>query len=108
MDAHVKHGQKPSGPFFDEPLRCAIECDTGCASSHQRFEFFRSWHSEIVDVGLRCGDAVTFEAQEKIWALWPAMWAWTPNNLLARRKRVTTLDLSPGNFYDLSTVKVSG
>ena len=24
------------------------------------------------------------------------------------RKRVTTLDLSPGNFYDLSTVKVSG
>jgi peptide/nickel transport system substrate-binding protein len=48
------------------------------------------------------------EAQDKIWALWPAMWAWTPNNLLARRKRVTTLDLSPGNFYDLSTVKVSG
>ena len=48
------------------------------------------------------------EAQEKIWALWPAMWAWTPNNLLARRKRVTTLDLSPGNFYDPSTVKVSG
>jgi peptide/nickel transport system substrate-binding protein len=36
------------------------------------------------------------------------MWAWTPNNLLARRKRVTTLDLSPGNFYDPSTVKVSG
>ena len=69
MDAHVKHGQKPSGPFFDEPLRCAIECDTGCASSHQRFEFFRSWHSEIVDVGLRCGDAATFEAQEKIWPL---------------------------------------
>ena len=35
------------------------------------------------------------------------MWAWTPNNLLARRKRVTTLDLSPGNFYDLSTVRVA-
>jgi peptide/nickel transport system substrate-binding protein len=52
-------------------------------------------------------NALLKEAQEKIWALWPAMWAWTPNNLLARRKRVTTLDLSPGNFYDLSTVKVS-
>ena len=34
------------------------------------------------------------EAQEKIWALWPAMWAWTPNNLLAKRKRVTALELS--------------
>jgi peptide/nickel transport system substrate-binding protein len=53
-------------------------------------------------------DALLKSAQEKIWALWPAMWAWTPNNLLARRKRVTTLDLSPGNFYDLATVAVSG
>jgi ABC-type transport system substrate-binding protein len=52
--------------------------------------------------------ALLKQAQEKIWALWPAMWAWTPNNLLAHRKRITTLDLSPGNFYDLSTVKVSG
>ena len=53
-------------------------------------------------------DALLKSAQEKIWALWPAMWAWTPNNLLAHRKRVTTLDLSPGNFYDLATVAVSG
>jgi ABC-type transport system substrate-binding protein len=52
-------------------------------------------------------DELLKQAQEKIWALWPAMWAWTPNNLLAHRKRVTTLELSPGNFYDLSTVKVS-
>ena len=62
--------------------------------------------SQNPDVAAR--NAQLKEAQEKIWALWPAMWAWTPNNLLARRKRVTTLDLSPGNFYDLSTVKVSG
>jgi ABC-type transport system substrate-binding protein len=48
------------------------------------------------------------QAQEKIWALWPAMWAWTPDNVLAKRKRVTTLELSPANSYDLSTVKVSG
>ncbi len=53
-------------------------------------------------------DGLLKQAQDDIWAQWPAMWAWTPNNLLARRKRVTTLDLSPGNFYDLSTVKVSG
>jgi peptide/nickel transport system substrate-binding protein len=62
--------------------------------------------SQNPDVAAR--NAQLKDAQEKIWALWPAMWAWTPNNLLARRKRVTTLDLSPGNFYDLSTVKVSG
>jgi ABC-type transport system substrate-binding protein len=62
--------------------------------------------SQNPDVAAR--NAQLKEAQEKIWALWPALWAWTPNNLLARRKRVTTLDLSPGNFYDLSTVKVSG
>jgi len=52
-------------------------------------------------------DALLKSAQEKVWALWPAMWAWTPNNLLARRKRVTTLDLSPGNYYDLATVAVA-
>jgi len=53
-------------------------------------------------------DALLKEAQEKIWALWPAMWAWTPENVLAKRKRVTTLELSPANSYDLSKVKVSG
>ena len=48
------------------------------------------------------------QAQEKIWALWPAMWAWTPNNVLAKRKRVTTLKLRAINSYDLSMVTVSG
>ena len=53
-------------------------------------------------------DALLKQAQEKIWALWPAMWAWTPDNVLAKRKRVTTLELSATNSYDLSKVKVSG
>ncbi len=48
------------------------------------------------------------QAQEKIWALWPAMWAWTPNNVLAKRKRVTNLDLRATNSYDLGSVTVSG
>jgi ABC-type transport system substrate-binding protein len=52
-------------------------------------------------------DAELKQAQEKIWALWPALWAWTPDNVLAKRKRVTTLDLSATNSYDLSKVKVS-
>ena len=37
--------------------------------------------SQNPDVAAR--NAQLKEAQEKIWALWPAMWAWTPNNLLA-------------------------
>lgn len=48
------------------------------------------------------------QAQEKIWAQWPAMWAWTPNNVLAKRKRVTTLTLRAINSYDLGAVTVSG
>lgn len=47
------------------------------------------------------------QAQEKIWALWPAMWAWTPNNVLAKRKRVATLKLRATNSYDLGSVAVS-
>ena len=53
-------------------------------------------------------DDLLQQAQEQIWAQWPAMWAWTPDNVLAKRKRVTTLELSPANSYSLSMVKVSG
>lgn len=48
------------------------------------------------------------QAQEKIWAEWPAMWAWTPNNVLAKSKKVTGLNLLAINSYDLSAVTVSG
>ncbi|WP_329101747.1 ABC transporter substrate-binding protein [Micromonospora sp. NBC_01699] len=51
--------------------------------------------------------ALLGQAQERIWALWPALWAWTPDNVLARRKHVTALGLSPANSYDLSKVRVS-
>jgi peptide/nickel transport system substrate-binding protein len=47
------------------------------------------------------------QAQEKVWATWPALWAWTPNNVLAKRKRVTTLKLRAINSYDLGAVTVS-
>jgi peptide/nickel transport system substrate-binding protein len=47
------------------------------------------------------------QAQEKVWALWPAMWAWTPNNVLAKRKRVQGLKLRAINSYDLGSVTVS-
>lgn len=53
-------------------------------------------------------DALLKDAQEQIWAKWPAMWAWTPNNVLAKRKRVTDLKLRATNAYDLGAVAVSG
>lgn len=53
-------------------------------------------------------DALLKQAQDKIWAQWPAMWAWTPNNVLAKRKRVTALKLRATNSYDLGSVAVSG
>lgn len=53
-------------------------------------------------------DELLKQAQEKIWATWPALWAWTPNNVLAKRKRVTTLKLRATNSYDLASVSVSG
>ena len=36
------------------------------------------------------------------------MWAWTPNNVLAKRKRVQNLNLRATNSYDLAVVTVSG
>lgn len=69
MDATVGRGPKPGDAFLNEPLKWAIECDTACTPTGKRFEFFRSWHSEIVDVSLRCGDTCTFQARERIWQL---------------------------------------
>ena len=52
-------------------------------------------------------NALLADAQEKIWAEWPAMWAWTPNNVLAKRTTVGGLNLRAINSYDLSAVTVS-
>ncbi len=52
-------------------------------------------------------DALLADAQEKIWAEWPAMWAWTPNNVLAKRTTVGGLNLRAINSYNLSSVTVS-
>ena len=107
MDAQVEQGRKPTDPLLDEPLDCAIECDTACACAHERFEFFRSWHSDIVDVGLRCGEAVTFKAHEKIWQLGDLAFAaidYSPHHLLRweHKKKpavdhwLVTVKFSPG------------
>ncbi len=71
---------------------------------------------EITDLITRAGaesddvkrDDLLQQAQEKIWAQWPSMWAWTPNNVLAHRDRVQGLTLRAINSYDLSSISVAG
>jgi len=50
---------------------------------------------------------VLAQAQQLIWAQWPALWAWTPNNVLAKRSRVQNLNLRATNAYDLAAVTVA-
>ncbi len=69
MNARVELGPTSAAAFADEPLRCAIECDTARARAPERFDVFRNWHSSILDVGLKGGETITFEATEKIWQL---------------------------------------
>jgi ABC-type transport system substrate-binding protein len=47
------------------------------------------------------------QAQQQIWAQWPALWAWTPNNVLAKRSRVQGLNLRATNAYNLASVTTS-
>lgn len=45
-------------------------------------------------------------AQEQVWAQWPALWGFVQNNSLAYRSRVSGIELSPVNSYDLINVRV--
>ncbi|TWF47379.1 helix-turn-helix domain-containing protein [Neorhizobium alkalisoli] len=69
MDARARCGKLSSDIIVDEPLRCAIECDTDCVRASDRFEVFRNWHSAVMNVELKCGDVLSFEAKEKIWQI---------------------------------------
>ncbi|MFK0334815.1 helix-turn-helix domain-containing protein [Rhizobium sp. NPDC090275] len=69
MNARVELGSTSAAAFADEPLRCAIECDTSRARAPERFEVFRDWHSSILDVSLKGGKVIDFAATEKIWQL---------------------------------------
>lgn len=51
-------------------------------------------------------NALLADAQQQIWEQWPAMWAWTPSNVLAKRDTVGGLELRPTNSFDLSQVTV--
>lgn len=47
-------------------------------------------------------------AQHAVWDTWPAMWAFVPKTVLARRARVDGIRLLPINSYDLTAVRLEG
>lgn len=49
---------------------------------------------------------VTAQAQKAIWDTWPAMWAFAPLAVVARRERVASLTLGANNSYDLTGVRL--
>jgi ABC-type transport system substrate-binding protein len=52
-------------------------------------------------------DSLLAEAQQKIWDLYPCMWAFVPKAVLARRSEVENVGLRAINSYDLSAVTLS-
>jgi AraC-like DNA-binding protein len=69
MDARTRCGTPSGDTSADKPLRCVIECDTARVGAQDRFDVFRNWHSAVMNVELKCGDALTFEARERIWQI---------------------------------------
>jgi len=46
------------------------------------------------------------KVQRDIWNTWPAMWAFAPKAVVARRQRVGGLNLGANNSYDLTAVRL--
>jgi peptide/nickel transport system substrate-binding protein len=46
-------------------------------------------------------------AQQAIWRTWPAMWAFAPKAVVARRQRVGGLTLGTNNSYDLTAIRLA-
>ncbi|YAL82644.1 ABC transporter substrate-binding protein [Dermacoccaceae bacterium W4C1] len=51
---------------------------------------------------------LTAQAQKAVWDTWPAMWAFSPNAVVAHRNRVHDLDLGGNSSYELERVKLEG
>ncbi|PSK98410.1 peptide/nickel transport system substrate-binding protein [Murinocardiopsis flavida] len=48
------------------------------------------------------------QAQHAVWRTWPCLWAFVPNSVLARRRRVRGLALEASNSYDLAATRLEG
>jgi peptide/nickel transport system substrate-binding protein len=46
------------------------------------------------------------QAQQAVWKTWPAMWAFAPKAVVARRDRVGGMTLGANNSYDLTRVRL--
>ncbi|PRX99694.1 ABC transporter substrate-binding protein [Allonocardiopsis opalescens] len=60
------------------------------------------------EVDAEARQALVAEAQHAVWRTWPCMWAFVPNSVLARRRRVRGLALETTNCYDLAAVRLDG
>jgi ABC-type transport system substrate-binding protein len=47
------------------------------------------------------------KAQQVVWNSWPAMWAFAPKAVVARRERVGGMALGANNSYDLTTIRLA-
>jgi ABC-type transport system substrate-binding protein len=47
------------------------------------------------------------KAQQAAWNTWPAMWAFAPKAVVARRDRVTGMTLGANNSYDLTAIRLA-
>lgn len=50
---------------------------------------------------------LTRQAQQAIWNTWPAMWAFSPKSVVARRDRVDGMTLGANNSYDLTSIRLA-
>jgi len=53
-------------------------------------------------------DHLLMTAQQDIWDTWPAMWAFAPNAVTARRGRVQGMALGSNNSYNLADIRLEG
>ncbi len=51
-------------------------------------------------------NATLATAQQQIWATWPCLWAFVPQAVVANRARVTGIELSPTNSYNLAQIRL--
>ncbi|WP_328473188.1 ABC transporter substrate-binding protein [Actinoplanes sp. NBC_00393] len=47
------------------------------------------------------------QAQQTVWNTWPAMWAFAPKAVVARRERVTGMAMGANNSYDLTQLRLA-
>jgi ABC-type transport system substrate-binding protein len=58
------------------------------------------------EIGAERREQLLTRVQQDIWATWPAMWAFAPKAVVARRSRVQNLLLGANNSYNLADIRL--